>query len=65
MKTYPTLRMPKPRSGLKVHRWWPLVVTRPTIARDGRLVRRVTFLLRSSGFLYRQVPPALPIKRRA
>jgi hypothetical protein len=66
MKTHSTLRIPKPRKGLKLHlRSHGFVVTRPTIARDGRLVRRVTFALRIGALMWRRVPAALPLKRRA
>lgn len=65
MNTYPKLHVPKPRKGLK---WFwrsrSLVATRPTIARNGRIVRRVTLVFRPLSILYRRVPAALPLPKR-
>lgn len=64
MKT-PCLKVPKARKGLKFHkRSSGFVITRPTIAPDGRLVRRPTLALLSYwGLLYKPVPAALPPRR--
>lgn len=66
MTTLPALRVPKPRKGLKVHwRSHGFVVTRPTLNRAGHVVHRPTFVLRIGSIMYRRVPAALPVKRRA